>query len=190
VLLASVTLSQAQEMESSDDQSHGGSVAVFGGPYTTGDFGQSLNPIAVPYEDNFVLGIGGRRDVLVQEGGIGVGLEIGGAVRAGEATSLEIWSGPYVRHDGFVLGDTVKISPSITFGLSGVTGSMGTEQRLALSEGGSPELLFYLSPEIALSSPQNSDTEVFWRLHHRSGAWGTIGGGSANATTIGLRQHF
>jgi hypothetical protein len=32
---------------------------------------------------------------------------------------------------------------------------------------------------------------MFWRLHHRSGAWNTFGGGgSANATMIGIRTSF
>tara|TARA_R100000365_G_scaffold905_1_gene3285 strand:- start:94 stop:702 length:609 start_codon:yes stop_codon:yes gene_type:complete len=190
VLLASVTFPQAQEMPSSDDGLYADSIAIFGGHYTKGDFGQSFNPVAVPYEDNVVLGIGVRQDGPVRDDGIAVGWETGGAVRAGETTSAEVWSGPYVGHDGIELGEAVKVSPSVTFGLSAVTGSMGSEQRRARSEGGSPELLFYLSPEIALSSVQNPDTEVFWRLHHRSGAWGTIGAGSANATTVGLRQHF
>lgn len=190
LLFAGAAYAQTQELPNADGQVYSGSVAVFGGSYTTGDFGQSFNPAAVPYEDNYVLGIGVRQQEPVPEDGIVVGWEVGGAVRAGESTSAEVWSGPYLGHDGIELGDAVKLSPSLTFGLSAVTGSMGTEQRRALSDGGSPELLFYLSPEIALSSSQDSDTEVFWRLHHRSGAWGTLGGGSANATTAGLRQHF
>ena len=53
-------------------------------------------------------------------------------------------------------------------------------------------LLFYLGFEAAFSLPEQPNAEVVLRLHHRSGAYGTLGGlkEGNNATVVGFRQRF
>jgi hypothetical protein len=90
-----------------------------------------------------------------------------------------------------VIADTLRITPALTFGASAVTDTMGVEAEREAGDGLPGDLLFYLSPEISVSAADHPETEMFWRLHHRSGAWNTFGGGgSANATMIGIRTSF
>lgn len=161
----------------------------FGGGLTRSHMGEMFNPFAVDYEGNIVVGAGYQHFLLELPHDLSFGVEAGLAARFGEADSLEVWAGGVMRYDGLRLGD-VTISPALTLGVSAVTQTMGREREREIGDGRSGRLLFYLSPEINLSHKSNPDLEVFWRLHHRSSAWRTLGGGSANATTIGLRHSF
>lgn len=177
----------AQNVESSDRN-----VFILGGPMGAGDMGDMLNPFDVRYENAIVLGAGYQQFFGEPFDNFRIGLEVGGAVRAGsERTTGEIWGGVVGRYDGIVVGEGLRISPSLTFGVSVVDDTMGVEAWREDHDGLPGNVLFYLSPEISFSSVENPDTELFWRIHHRSGAWNSFGGGgSANATTIGLRRGF
>jgi hypothetical protein len=52
--------------------------------------------------------------------------------------------------------------------------------------------LNFLVPELTFSSGPNAKWEAFLRVHHRSGAWGTINGvyGGSNYVSVGYRQGF
>ncbi len=121
-----------------------------------------------------------------------LGAEIGAAFRGGSGLSGEIWGGAVARYDGFRLGEDLRVSPSVTFGLSAITDPMGIEADRAQQRQANPAVLFYLTPEVSFSSVDNPATEVFFRLHHRSGAWGTLGGmgDGANAQVLGVRHRF
>lgn len=166
-------------------------VFIFGGRMGESDMAGMLNPFTAEYEEAIVLGGGYQHFLIEPIEDLKFGLEAGAAVRTGEETTGEVWGGVVGRYDGFVVGDTLRISPSLTFGASAVTGTMGTEAEREAIDGLPGDFLFYLSPEISFSTVENPSSEVFWRLHHRSGAWNTFGGGgSANATTIGIRTSF
>jgi hypothetical protein len=68
----------------------------------------------------------------------------------------------------------------------------GREERLEAESGGDATLLFYLAPELNFSLAAYPNAELFWRLHHRSGAWETLGDmdGAANANVVGARVGF
>jgi hypothetical protein len=166
-------------------------VFVLGGPMGAAHMGDMFNPFGVPYENSVVIGGGYQQFFAEPLENVRVGLEVGAAVRSGEKTTGELWGGVVTRYDGFAKGDGLRISPSVTFGVSVVDDTMGVEAARAAGDGLPGDILFYLSPEISLSSGRSPDTEIFWRLHHRSGAWNSFGGGgSANATTIGVRTSF
>jgi hypothetical protein len=139
------------------------------------------------FEGNYVIGAGYQQFILDADQ-VSIGIEAGVAGRLGEALNAEAWVGVVGRYDGWTLGP-VNIAPAFTFGLSAVTGSMGYEQRQEDYWGGDATLMFYLAPEINLSFVDNPDVEMFARLHHRSGAWGTLGDmeDASNAMTLGLR---
>ncbi|WP_127143800.1 hypothetical protein [Pelagibacterium montanilacus] len=167
------------------------SLFVMGGPMGAEGMGGMLIPFNAEYEDAFALGVGYQHFVLEPIKALRLGYEIGGALRVGDKTTGEIWAGATARYDGFVLGDRLGISPGLTFGLSAVTDTMGVEAERQGMNGEPSNLLFYFSPEISFSDVENPGVELFWRVHHRSGAWGTLGGGSsANATMIGVRASF
>lgn len=166
-------------------------VFVFGGPMSAGHIYETLVPFAVPYEDAVVVGAGYQQFLGEPIEDVRVGLEVGAAVRAGPKTTGELWGGVVGRYDGFVTDSGIRVSPSLTFGVSVVNETMGVEAQRAAADGLPGEVLFYLSPEISISTVEDPDTEFFWRVHHRSGAWNSFGGGgSANATTIGFRKGF
>lgn len=165
-------------------------VFMFGGRMGAGHMYEMFNPFGVPYEDTAIVGIGYQQFFAEPIKDVRLGLEVGAAARIGAQTTGELWGGVVGRYDGWS-GQGLRISPSLTFGLSVVDQTAGIEAQRAAGDGLSGDILFYLSPEISFSTEANPNTEVFWRLHHRSGAWNSFGGGgSANATTVGLRTSF
>ncbi|WP_196258356.1 hypothetical protein [Pelagibacterium limicola] len=166
-------------------------VFFFGGLMGEGYMHELLNPFAATYEDIGIMGAGYQQFFAEPMENFRVGLEIGAAIRAGANTTGEMWGGVVGRYDGFTSETGLRITPALTFGVSVVDNTAGVEARRAAEQGYPGEILFYLSPEISVSTVDNPDTEIFWRLHHRSGAWNVLGGGgSANATTIGFRKGF
>lgn len=168
---------------------------VFGGRYHTENMEDLLTfagPFGVDYEDNYVIGAG-YQQFFLEGNDFRLGVEAGIAVRMGNNVSGEAWAGAVGRYDGWVIGDSVRISPAFTFGLSTITNKMdGVEGVRADSHGSDARPLFYLGPEINLSWADNPNTEVFFRVQHRSGAWGTLSnmGDGANASTVGMRWHW
>ncbi len=119
--------------------------------------------------------------------------EVGLGARGGVAPlSAELWAGLAFSHHGMDLGH-VRLSPGIVIGLSAVTKAMGQEVIHENEEpDGDAHLLFYLGPEIALSTASHPNVELVFRIHHRSGLLGTLGNlrGGHNANTVGLRIGF
>lgn len=167
-------------------------IFAFGGAFISGGVAQSLFPVTAHYEDNHILGVGYQKTLGYIGDDVNWGVEVGVAGRLGNVTSAEAWAGLMLRYDGFILGDRLRISPSFTAGLSAVTDPIGVERDREIEHNGDATLLFYLGPEISVTSLDNPNVEAFWRVHHRSGAWGTLGGmgDAANANVFGLRWHF
>ncbi|WP_430252377.1 hypothetical protein [Neorhizobium sp. DAR64860/K0K1] len=167
------------------------SVALFGGAMVNEDMFAAADFVGANYESNTLLGLG-YQVFPYQIGAFNLGLEAGLAGRFGRNASGEVWGGAVGRYDALGLG-SVRISPSFTFGLSHVTQSQkGRERDHEQKRDGDARTLFYLAPEVSFARDTAPDTEVFWRLHHRSGAWGTLGDmhGGSNANVIGVRSRF
>ena len=168
-------------------------VFVFGGRFHTQHMEDILNPLGplgLTYENNFIVGAGYQQFFLNWPQDVHIGLEAGLAGRIGESSpTFETWAGVVARYDGFVIGNKVRISPSLTFGLSAETGPVGVETLRKQLDRGDPTVLFYIGPEISVSTLDNPNFEVFTRVQHRSGAWGRLGGmgDGANASVLGLR---
>lgn len=166
-------------------------VFIFAGRYDEDHAIDSVVPFHVDYENNYVLGGGYQKFFFEPLKDMKVGLEAGVAARIADPFSGEIWGGGVIRYDGFVLGNDWRVSPALTFGLSAVTSSFGTEEaRRALTDGNA-SLLYYLGPEISIGKV-GGDNEFFYRIQHRSGAWETLNhmGDGANAQVIGFRHKF
>ena len=180
------SVSSAQPVASGDEN-----VFVFGGPFTSDYFSDALTPWNVEYESNFFAGVGYQR-FLYQYGAFKLGVEGGLGLRAGydSPTSLEAWGGAVARLEMLELGD-VRITPSLTAGLSVVTGTIGVETERAEAIGQAVPILYYLGPEIAISHAALPEYEAFVRLQHRSGGFGTIAHiDGSNAITAGVRYKF
>lgn len=165
-----------------------GSVFVFGGVYSQRSMRKTASIVDTEYDSNFPLGLGYQR-YWWSLWDFRIGGEVGVAARFGDPFSVELWGGAVLRYDGLVIADRVKITPGITAGLSGVTATMGVERDREMSHGGDAQLLFYLGPEVAVSHTRYPNLELFYRLHHRSGAGGVINGINEgyNANVVGLR---
>jgi hypothetical protein len=140
--------------------------------------------------DNRIFGLGYQVLWGDQDAGQ-VGGEIGLAARLGGRDSVEAWAGIVSRYNFDMAG--VRIAPALTIGLSAVSDTMeGGETRRIEQFDGNGNVLFYLGPELSLSSIEHPEFEVFTRLHHRSGGWGTLGGvhGAADVLSLGLRYKF
>lgn len=167
------------------------SVMFFGGVMVDENMHNAANVFGADYEDNALFGVGYQIFPFRLEQ-FSLGLEAGLAGRFGPNTSGEIWGGVVGRHDGFQLGP-VRLSPSFTFGISHVSNSQkGRERDHEQERDGNARTLFYLGPELSFSAETLPNTEIFWRLHHRSGAWGTLGDmhGGSNANVLGVRYKF
>lgn len=186
VQLATAGVAAAEET----DAEH--SLFTFGGAMADGDMAESANPFGVDYEGHPIFGIG-YQFFPYSIGSVKLGLEAGLAGRFGGNTNAEIWGGVVGRYDAIEIANTVRIIPSFTFGLSHVTETMnGREKKNEETRDGDASTLFYLGPELSFSTVSHPELEVFWRLHHRSGAWGTLGDmhGGSNANVVGVRYNF
>ncbi|HEY0033567.1 MAG TPA: hypothetical protein VGB81_09900 [Devosia sp.] len=172
--------------------SNNSNVFVFGGVYSSQSIGETFNILGTDYQDAYILGGGYQRFFLGGESGFRVGLEGGVALREGPDVSGEAWAGVVLRSDGFIQNEQAKISASVTGGLSLITNPLDVEVAREISRNGDATFLFYMAPELSISTPDNPNVEAFWRLQHRSGGWNTLGnmGEGANANTIGLRWKF
>ncbi len=167
------------------------SVFVFGGPLSSGYFGDALTFWSSGYETNAFAGVGYQRFFYEYES-FALGLEAGLGLRmgAGETISAEAWAGLVGRLTEVELGP-VKFTPSITGGFSVVTDTIGVETTRTAASGDSATVLYYLAPEIAVSHDDHPEWEAFGRIQHRSGGFGTIAHiDGSNAVTAGLRYKF
>jgi hypothetical protein len=166
-------------------------VFVFGGLFTTGSMGDTLDIFNVTYDQNYIIALGYQR-YLWSTGRFHWGWEIGTAGRYNDGHSVEFWGGPTVRHNGITLFDLVRLSASATAGFSIVTDTMGHEDNRERARKGDGTFLYYLGPEFAASLPSHPNIELFYRLHHRCGGGGTLGEmrEGYNANVVGLRWRF
>lgn len=94
-----------------------------------------------------------------------------------------------LRWHRFPWGEYLPTSIGTGFGLSYAT-------PIPMQEGTRPgkrnNLLVYLMYDITFGLPQAPSWAVFFRVHHRSGAFGTFGGlhGASNYPTMGIRYTF
>jgi hypothetical protein len=165
-------------------------VFVMGGPFASDYFGDTILFWDNSWESNFFAGVGYQKMIYQHSSGFMLGLEAGLGIRAGESTSGELWAGGVARFEMLSIGD-ISITPSMTAGFSWVTDTIGAEKTRAQHMNGQAPILFYLGPEIAISSKANPAYEGFVRVQHRSGGFGTIADlDGSNAFTLGLRYKY
>lgn len=165
------------------------SLAVFVGVYTTSYWARSFSINTVGYEPNYVIAIVSSKDLIATPWGLRIGHESGIAIRFGSGFSVEIWRGFTVSFSAELVGGTV-VTPRLVLGLSSVSNPIGIEvEREAEAENGDVARLVYLGSELARSLTSLPFVEIFYRLHHRSGAigfWGNVAAGH-NANGVGIR---
>ena len=164
-------------------------VLFFGGVFSKGNLQESLTPF-YPHERNYLVGAAYARDFRPLIWGFNLGGEVGYAARFGDDRgSSEFWVGPVIRHRGFPIGNAFILAPALVLGLSAVTAPIGIESDREAKHNGSSSVLFRFSPELAFRPTASPNFELVYRIHHRSGLYGTIGGlkKGSNAHVFGLR---
>lgn len=166
-------------------------VFFFGGRFHQDWFGTSLRPWELAWDDTAIAGVG-YQHTWIDWNELRIGGEVGLAGRFGTAaSSAEVWGGLFVRYDGLVLADTLRISPAWITGLSVTTGTQGWEGERMAAWGEFEPALVYLGAELNLSLVAAPQLETFVRVHHRSGAYGVIADlDASNAITGGIRYKF
>ena len=192
------------------------SIFLFAGMLSTSNMGSAAVfnafPVATralnsPNYDNYIFGAAYQRRLYELGYRFVLNAEVGIADRFGRYAACcddytiksstirhsgEIWFGPVFRYESIVLFNKVRMTPSLSVGLSLTSNSIGVERARELSYDGNGRILFYLGPEISFSSLSMPNFEVVLRLHHRSGAGGKFGGlrEGYNANVIGLRYWY
>ena len=168
------------------------SLMLFGGAMVVKGHmpGTALLPFASGLEGNYIAGAALQQNFRRFDNGLTIGGEIGLA-RFGRELSGEAWAGVSLGHVGYKWGG-LNIAPSLVIGLSAITKPIGMEVIRAAARGGNPHLLSDSGPELAFTHDSHPNISLVYRVHHRSGAWNTLGGmrDAHNANVIGLRIGF
>lgn len=167
------------------------SVMLFAGVFSKGNLGQAIVEPWHPHESNYIVGSAFALDLTKLGPNFVLGAEIGLAGRFGTNAigSTEIWAGPTIRYKGFTLGDTLTIAPALILGFSVATASIGVESEREQKHGGTSSLLFRFTPELTFRLKTVPNLEFVYRIHHRSGLYGTLGDlkEGSNAHVFGIR---
>lgn len=186
------------------------SIFGFAGRMDSGNLGSTfVYGVGAPeriFYDNYIVGGAYQRDFFQFNSGLLIGAEVGIADRFGHYSiccdtivysnsivqSAEFWGGASFRTQGLALFDTVRVSPGFVFGLSLISNPIGQEGEHQIVHQGSAKILFYLGFDLAFALTNLPDTELVFRIQHRSGAYGTLGAMKEgnNANVIGIRQRF
>jgi hypothetical protein len=162
------------------------SILLFAGALSTGNMEQSLVPFSHP-DGNFIIGGAYSRD-LFEAWTFVFSAEVGLAGRFGDGSSGEIWGAGGLRYR-IPISDVARLSLGLFVGLSVVTDPIGIERVREARHDGDATLLFYFTPELALQLASWPNTELVYRLHHRSGLFRTLGNmvEGTNAHVLGVR---
>jgi hypothetical protein len=198
-LLASGSTCMATDVERGGKHS----LAAFVGQATDTNFVESMYaPWSNELEDVGVVGamysyrLGALSDVFGLSSNyftdhVTVETEAGGAFRFGNEDMGELWTGLYVRYDGFFWNDTVYTTLAVNTGLSLLSAESEFE-RGRDSNGKNQRLLHYMGPELSFANPDNKNLELIFRYHHRSGVFGLFDGVVSGSTFLssGVRVRF
>ena len=118
--------------------------------------------------------------------------EVGIGQRFGRQSATELWGALFVRYHGFPWDHSLVTTVAISTGLNWANTRTAEERDRNQNDGQGSNLLHYLAPEVTFALPSRPDTELMFRLHHRSGIFGLINGahGGSQYATVGVRVRF
>ena len=117
--------------------------------------------------------------------------ELGIGQRYGRESATELWGALYFRYHGFPWDRYILTTAALSTGMNWASEVTGVERDRARDEEGSQWMHFF-SPELTFAMPDNPNTELLLRFHHRSGVFGLVSDawGGAQYATVGLRFRF
>lgn len=118
--------------------------------------------------------------------------EIGIGQRSGRQSATELWGALFFRYHGFPWDGVLRTTVALSTGLNWASELTAVERDRNQNDGKGSHWLHFLAPEVTFSLPDHPDTELLFRLHHRSGIFGLINGASGGAqyATVGFRVRF
>ncbi|MTI45216.1 hypothetical protein JM93_01401 [Roseibium hamelinense] len=142
------------------------------------------------YEDAAFLG-GAVGYELYRNSLFSVELEAGTGALIGDSNGPQVWGALYGRWNSFPWNDTVKTSIALSTGVNYTFKRMQFEVDNAAPDQ-NRKLLHYFSPEVTFALPDHPDTELVFRVHHRSAVFGLFNCSrcGSDTPTVGLRHRF
>ena len=172
-------------------------VSIFGGLDSQNSmlsFFTEIPPWEWSFGEDYIVGGAVSRRILSFRDAVHLEPEIGIAQRFGQQDETEIWVALYFRYSAFPWNDFIYTTVAISTGINYATGISEKEAAKARYTGTTDgnRLLHYLAPEITFALPNHRDKELFFRYHHRSGAFGLVSEteGGAQYGTVGFRFRF
>ncbi|MFQ8431078.1 hypothetical protein [Amaricoccus sp. W119] len=117
--------------------------------------------------------------------------EFGVGQRYGRQDVTEVWGALFLRYQGLPWDAYLPTTFAVSTGLNWASEISETERERA-RDGKGDNLMHYLAPEVTFALPDAPDSQLFFRIHHRSGVFGLVNDahGGAHYGTIGLRIWF
>jgi hypothetical protein len=141
--------------------------------------------------DDHFLGLTLSRYAATVLGRVDVEPEVGLGRRFGRQSVTEGWLAVFFRYRGFPWDETLLTSVAVSTGLN-IASRYSSVEIERTGETSGYRVMHYFSPEITLALPSRPDTELMFRFHHRSGAYGLFNdvGGGAHYGSVGIRLRF
>ena len=117
--------------------------------------------------------------------------ELGIGQRTGRESATEIWRAFFFRYHGFPWDKYLLTTMALSTGMNWASEVTDVEQERANDDKGSQWMHFF-APEVTFALPSHPNTELLFRIHHRSGVFGLVSEafGGAQYATVGLRFRF
>lgn len=117
--------------------------------------------------------------------------EFGIGQRYGRQSVSEIWGALFLRYQHLPWDPWLPTTFAISTGLNWASEISDVEKERA-RDGEGDNLMHYLAPEVTFALPNAPDSQLFLRIHHRSGVFGLVNDahGGAHYSTVGLRIWF
>ncbi|MBO6508168.1 MAG: hypothetical protein JJ979_06740 [Roseibium sp.] len=164
-------------------------VMLFGGPLSSGSL-EDVLLFKSDYEDAGFVGLALGREVYSNdwfsiefEGGIGQ--------MFGDSRGAQVWGAGYARWHRFPWNNTLRTTIAVSIGLNYSFRDLRFERQSAAPDD-AKKLLHYFSPEVTFALPEYEQTELVFRIHHRSSVYGLFDcrNCGSNTPTIGVRYRF
>ena len=117
--------------------------------------------------------------------------ELGIGQRYGREGATELWGALFFRYHGFPWDRYLLTTMAISTGMNWASEVTYVEQDRA-NDGEGSQWMHYFAPEVTFALPSHPNTELLFRIHHRSGVFGLVSDalGGAQYATVGLRFRF
>ncbi len=164
-------------------------VMVFGGRLSSEPMDQVLL-FSDEYEDTGFIGAAAGYE-FYRNSLFSFEAEAGAGAMFGDSNGPQVWGALYARWHNFPWNETIRTSVAVSTGLNYTIKRMDYEARSAAPDP-NRKLLHYFSPEVTFALPSHPDTELVFRMHHRSSVYGLFDCRrcGSDTPTLGIRHRF